>query len=82
MQGACCQNLGAQVAARINDEAGMLSVKYVGVVVVALGCLLATQGCSTAVAVVDTAASIVVYTGKTIVNTVDAVTPDIVNGDD
>lgn len=37
------------------------------------------QGCSTAVAVVDTAASIVVYTGKTIVNAVDAVTPDIVN---
>ena len=37
------------------------------------------QGCSTAVAVVDTAASIVVYTGETIVNTIDAVTPDIVN---
>lgn len=39
----------------------------------------ALPGCSTAVAVVDTAASIVVYTGKTIVNAVDAVTPDIVN---
>lgn len=39
----------------------------------------ALQGCSTAVAVADTAASIVVYTGKTIVNAVDAFTPDIVN---
>ena len=37
------------------------------------------QGCATAVAVLDTAGSAVIYTGKTIVNTVDAITPDIVN---
>jgi hypothetical protein len=30
-------------------------------------------------AVVDVAGSTVVYTGKTIVNTVDTITPDIVN---
>jgi hypothetical protein len=39
----------------------------------------ALQGCATAVAVLDTAGSAVIYTGKTIVNTVDAITPDIVN---
>lgn len=41
--------------------------------------LTALQGCATAVAVLDTAGSAVIYTGKTIVNTVDAITPDIVN---
>jgi hypothetical protein len=41
--------------------------------------LFALQGCATAVAVLDTAGSAVIYTGKTIVNTVDAITPDIVN---
>ena len=39
-------------------------------------------GCSTAIAVADAVGSAVVYAGKTVVNTVDAVTPDIVNGDD
>ena len=43
-----------------------------------LGCLF-IAGCSTAVAVADTAASAVIYAGKTVVNTVDAITPDIVN---
>lgn len=37
------------------------------------------SGCSTVVAVADVTASAVVYTGKTVVNTVDAITPDIVN---
>ena len=37
------------------------------------------QGCATAVAVVDVTASTAIYAGKTVVNTVDAVTPDIVN---
>ena len=37
------------------------------------------QGCATTVAVADVAGSTIVYTGKTIVNTIDAVTPDIVN---
>ena len=35
--------------------------------------------CSTAIAVADTAGSAIVYTGKTIVKTVDKITPDIVN---
>lgn len=39
-------------------------------------------GCSTAVAVADAVGSTLVYAGKTVVNTVDAITPDIVNGDD
>jgi hypothetical protein len=33
------------------------------------------------VAVADVTASTVIYAGKTVVNTVDAITPDIVNGD-
>jgi uncharacterized protein YceK len=41
--------------------------------------VLSLQGCATAVAVVDVAGATVVYAGKTVVNTVDAVTPDIVN---
>ena len=41
--------------------------------------LTALQGCATAVGVLDTAGSAVIYTGKTIINTVDAITPDIVN---
>ena len=35
--------------------------------------------CSTAIAVADAASSAVVYGAKTVVNTVDAITPDIVN---
>lgn len=37
------------------------------------------SGCATAVAVVDVTASTAIYAGKTVVNTVDAITPDIVN---
>ena len=37
------------------------------------------QGCATAVAVVDVTASTGIYIAKTAVNTVDAITPDIVN---
>jgi PBP1b-binding outer membrane lipoprotein LpoB len=37
------------------------------------------NACSTAVAVVDATGSAVVYAGKTIVNSIDAITPDIVN---
>jgi hypothetical protein len=40
---------------------------------------LVLTGCSTAIAIVDVTASTVIYTGKTVVNTVDAITPDIVN---
>jgi len=35
--------------------------------------------CSTAIAVADVAGSAVVYGAKAVVNTVDAITPDIVN---
>jgi len=40
--------------------------------------ILLLNGC-TVLAVADVAASTVVYAGKTVVNTVDAITPDIVN---
>ena len=43
--------------------------------------LFGTSGCATAVAVVYVTASTVIYAGKTVINTVDAITPDIVNGD-
>ena len=36
------------------------------------------QGC-TVLAVADAAGSAVIYAGKTVVNTVDAITPDVVN---
>jgi len=41
--------------------------------------VLSLQGCATAFAVADVTVSTVVYAGKTVINTVDAVTPDIVN---
>jgi uncharacterized protein YceK len=43
--------------------------------------ILLLSGCSTVVAVVDVTASTVIYAGKTVVNTVDAITPNIVNKD-
>jgi hypothetical protein len=39
------------------------------------------QGCATAVAVVDVTASTLIYGARTVVNVLDAVTPDIVNRD-
>jgi hypothetical protein len=39
---------------------------------------LSLQGCAV-VAVADVVASTVIYTGKTVINVIDAVTPDIVN---
>ena len=45
-----------------------------------IACILfLLSACSTTVAVVDVTGSAVVYAGKTIVNTVDLLTPDIVN---
>jgi len=41
--------------------------------------VLSLQGCATAFAVADVAGATVVYAGKTVINTVDAITPDIVN---
>ena len=43
--------------------------------------LMALSACSTTVAVLDVAGTTVVYAGKTVVNTLDAITPDIVNRD-
>ncbi len=43
--------------------------------------LLLLSACSTTVAVIDVTGSAVVYAGKTIVNTVDMITPDIINRD-
>ncbi len=40
--------------------------------------VMGLQGC-TVLAVADAAGSAVIYAGKTVVNTVDAITPDVVN---
>ena len=56
--------------------------RSIGIWVSPLLLTLLLSGCSTAVAVADAVGSAAVYTVKTVVNTVDAVTPDIVNGDD
>jgi len=41
--------------------------------------LLSLSSCSTVLAVADTVGTVAVYGAKTIVNTVDAITPDLVN---
>ena len=41
-------------------------------------CAMSLQGC-TVVAVADAAGSAVIQAGKTVVNAVDAITPDVVN---
>ena len=51
--------------------------KSIAIVVV----VMALSACSTTVAVLDVAGTTVVYAGKTVVNTLDAITPDIVNRD-
>jgi hypothetical protein len=52
-------------------------MKFINACVVLITCL-SLQGCAV-VAVADVVASTVIYTGKTVVNVIDAVTPDIVN---
>jgi hypothetical protein len=52
-------------------------MKFINACVVFFTCL-SLQGCAV-VAVADAVASTVIYTGKTVVNVIDAVTPDIVN---
>jgi hypothetical protein len=42
---------------------------------------LLLHGCATTLAVADVAGSTIIYAGKTVVNTVDAITPDIINKD-
>ncbi|MBL80161.1 MAG: hypothetical protein CMH70_09065 [Nitrosomonadaceae bacterium] len=41
--------------------------------------ILLLNACSTTVAILDVAGSAVIYTGKTAINTVDMITPDLVN---
>jgi hypothetical protein len=52
-------------------------MKFATACVAFITCLL-LQGCAV-VAVADVVASTVIYTGKTVINVIDAVTPDIVN---
>ena len=47
--------------------------------IILLMMLLVLTQCTTTVAVLDVAGSTVVYAGKTVVNTVDLLTPNIVN---
>jgi len=51
--------------------------KYITLAIV---CIM-TTGCS-AIAVVDVAASTAIYAGKTVVNTIDLITPDIINDEE
>jgi hypothetical protein len=44
--------------------------------------ILLLNACSTTAAILDAAGTTVIYAGKTVVNTVDMVTPDIVNDED
>jgi len=50
----------------------------ISTVILSLIMCLSLQGCAV-VAVADAVASTVIYTGKTVINVLDAVTPDIVN---
>jgi hypothetical protein len=54
-----------------------LIMKFATAFISLLTCL-SLQGCAV-VAVADAVASTVIYTGKTVINVVDAITPDIVN---
>jgi uncharacterized protein YceK len=49
--------------------------------IVIIAVLMTLSACSTTVAVLDVAGTSVVYAGKTVINTLDAITPDIVNKD-
>ncbi|WP_199226450.1 hypothetical protein [Limnohabitans sp. 2KL-1] len=53
-------------------------MKKISMLAVSLAAVLCLQGC-TVLAIADVAASTVVYGVKTVVNVVDAVTPDIIN---
>jgi len=43
--------------------------------------MTALSACSTGMAVIDVAGTTAIYAGKTVVNTVDMITPDIINKD-
>ena len=61
----------------LSNSFKVFAMKFINACVVLLTCL-SLQGCAI-VAVADVVASTVIYTGKTVVNVIDAVTPDIVN---
>ena len=44
--------------------------------------LFMLSACSTTVAILDVAGSTAIYAGKTVVNTIDTITPDIINKED
>ena len=67
---------------RSANGSGVSAISRLSQGAVAAMVMLLVSGCSTAVAVADAVGSTVVYAGKTVVNTVDAITPDIVNDDD
>jgi uncharacterized protein YceK len=46
-----------------------------------IGVFFKNSGCSTVIAVTDVTASTFIYAGKTVVKTIDKLTPNIVNHD-
>jgi hypothetical protein len=68
--------------ARLSPKSKQLKLSLLGITmryfIISIS-LLALSACSTALAVADTVGSVVVYGAKTVVNTIDALTPDIVN---
>ena len=42
---------------------------------------LLLNACATSLAIIDAAGSTAIYAGKTVVNTIDTITPDIINKD-
>ena len=55
------------------------TIQYMNKILSIIIVLLFLNACATTVAVVDVTGSAVIYAGKTIVNTVDMLTPDIIN---
>ncbi len=52
-------------------------MKHITVYLLFVSALL--PGCATAIAIADVTVGTAIYAGKTVVNTIDAITPDIVN---
>jgi hypothetical protein len=57
-------------------------IKYSMKTLLTLTLLTLLTGCGTLLAVADGVVTVAVYGVKTVINTVDAITPDIVNKDD
>jgi hypothetical protein len=70
-----CLDFKKQQAAKLSTFNLGKYMRYLLIVI----SLLSLSACSTALAVADTVGTVVVYGAKTIVNTVDAITPDLVN---